>query len=142
MNTADATTWGNSADSWRPQKFLDIRHEVSAPMLEVAPRLHAAICQLCGGEGRVLQPPHPMSSLWLDAAFVVNYDQGCDEPWEEPHPSRGSWHVDGNFVHFLDSPEAGLFFIVLWGDVQLKAGPTYFAPDSVGHALCQCVQSH
>ena len=31
--------------------------------------------QLCGGEERVTQPPHPLSSLRLDAAFVVNYDQ-------------------------------------------------------------------
>ena len=120
----------------RPQKFLDIRHELSAPMRDVAPALHAAICQLCGGEQRVTQHPHPLSSLRLDAAFVVNYDQGSDQPWVEPHPSRGgSWHVDGDFVHYLDSPEAGLFFIVLWGDVELQQGPTYFSPDSIGHAL-------
>ena len=136
VDAAKPSTWGDPGDGWRPQKFLDIRHELSAPMRDVAPALHAAICQLCGGEQRVTQHPHPLSSLRLDAAFVVNYDQGSDQPWVEPHPSRGgSWHVDGDFVHYLDSPEAGLFFIVLWGDVELQQGPTYFSPDSIGHAL-------
>ena len=79
VNPADEATWGDAEDSWRPQKFLDIRHELSSPMQEAAPRLHAAINQLAGSG--VLQAPHPLSSLSLDAAFVVNYNQGWDKPW-------------------------------------------------------------
>jgi hypothetical protein len=136
VDTADPGTWGDPDTSWRPQRFLDLRHELSAPMAQAAPQLHSAICQLCGGEDRVVQWPDPLSSLKLDAAFNINYDQGADEPFVEPHPGLGgSWHVDGDFRHFLDSPEAGLFFIVLWGDVSYGAGPTYFAPDSIGPVL-------
>jgi hypothetical protein len=137
VDLADPSTWGDSSDSWRPQKFLDLRQELSAPMVDVAPALAGAICQLCGGADRVVQWPDPLSSLRLDAAFVVNYDQAADSPWVEPHPAdeTSAWHADGDFVHFLDSPEAGLFFIVLWGDVELQAGPTYFSPDSVAPLL-------
>jgi hypothetical protein len=137
VDIGDPHTWGDPNDSWRPQKFVDIRYKLSAPMVEAAPLLHAAICQLCGGADRVVQYPEPLSSLKLDAAFNINYDQGADRPWEEPHPADGvsSWHADGDFVHYLDSPEAGLFFIVLWGDVEQQAGPTYFSPDSVAPIL-------
>ena len=43
VDPAEPSTWGDPHDSWRPQKFLDIRHELSVPMRDAAPRLHAAI---------------------------------------------------------------------------------------------------
>ena len=43
--------------------------------------------------------------------------------------------MDGDFNHFLDAPEAGLFFIFLWNDIDYQAGPTYIAPDSIPHIL-------
>lgn len=33
--------------------------------------------------------------------------------WKEPLGAHGGWHVDGDFNHFLDAPEAGLFYIIL-----------------------------
>jgi hypothetical protein len=45
----------------------------------------------------------------------------------------GGWHVDGDFNHFVDSPEAGLQVFILWADVEYMAGPTYIAPDSPAH---------
>ena len=95
-------------------------------MADAAPLLHTAICQLVGGEKLV------RDELTLNAGFVVNYEQGADQPWEPPQSARGGWHVDGDFNQFLDSPEAGLFFILCYNDIELQAGPTYLAPDSIG----------
>lgn len=87
IDLADSSTWGER----------NVRAELSASMPEVAPRLHAAICQLCGGAGRVSNA----AGLMLDAGFVVNYDQGADQPvrprrslalpilFTSPHPNRG-----------------------------------------------------
>ena len=122
VDLADDSTWGE-----RNVRAPDL----SAPMAEVAPELHAAICQLCGGAERV----RAADELRLDAGFVVNYDQGADQPWRVPLGDHGGWHVDGDFNHFLDAPEAGLFFIFLWNDIDYQAGPTYIAPDSIPHVL-------
>ena len=45
--------------------------------------------------------------------------------------------MDGDFNHFLDAPEAGLFYIICYNDIEYQAGPTYFAPDSIPHVLEQ-----
>lgn len=138
IDLGDSTTWGER----------NVRASLSTSMHEVAPRLHAAICQLCGGADRVSHA----ADLTIDAGFVVNYDQGAGQPvschwivmpclreargvgphptptglerklqltwmtsmqWQEPLGAHGGWHVDGDFNHFLDAPEAGLFFIIL-----------------------------
>ena len=65
VDLEDSTTWGER----------NVRAELSASMQQVAPRLHAAICQLCGGADRVSNG----AGLMLDAGFVVNYDQGADQ---------------------------------------------------------------
>jgi hypothetical protein len=72
----------------------------------------------------------------LNAGFVVNYVNGADRPWTPPQDEQsgqllGGWHVDGDFNQFLDSAEAGLFFIICYNDIELRAGPTYLAPDSI-----------
>eukprot|EP01048_Picozoa_sp_COSAG05_P026903 COSAG05_NODE_7580_length_794_cov_0.955396_1_plen_100_part_10 len=66
--------------------------------------------------------------------------QRCKSPWVEPgfaneHQWKsggtcGGWHADGDFNHFVDSPEAGIQLFILWGDVGHKGGPTYIAPES------------
>ncbi len=66
VDLENSATWGER----------NVRAELSAAMREVAPRLHAAICQLCGGAERV----NNAADLRLDAGFVVNYDQGADQP--------------------------------------------------------------
>ena len=153
----DMATWGERS----------VRAEFSAAMSEAAPRLHAAICELCGVRYKHPSPTSAMFlrdclclqgaervtdavGLTLDAGFVVNYDQAHDQPWAEPlgahgkpqhrsSPRRnlisrgiserllaiaGGWHVDGDFNHFLDAPEAGLFYIICWNDIEYQAGAT------------------
>lgn len=66
VDLADSATWGERS----------VRAELSAEMRKIAPRLHAAICQLCGGAERVRNA----ADLKLDAGFVVNYDQGAEQP--------------------------------------------------------------
>lgn len=92
---------------------------------KVAPRAYHAICDLLGGEERVLQPCEFGNNLIV----VLN---NATTPWVPPSPASGGWHKDGDwFHHFLDSPEQALLAIVVWRDIEHKGGGTYFACDSV-----------
>jgi hypothetical protein len=66
VDLENSATWGER----------NVQAELSAAMRKVAPKLHTAICQLCGGAERVSDA----AGLTLDAGFVVNYDQGADQP--------------------------------------------------------------
>lgn len=91
-----------------------------------APKAWQAMCQLLGGEERIQQP-----SAWGDA-FIVNFRDGADRPWEGPSAQTRGWHKDGDFFrHFLDRPEQGLLPLVLWSDIEPQGGGTFFATDSV-----------
>lgn len=97
------------------------------PLAGIAPRVEAAIAQLCGGLERIELP------LQWGNGFIVNYGVGKDGPWVPPGPTGGGWHKDGeSFRHFLDSAEQALLTIALWDDVDHRGGPTYIACDSVG----------
>ncbi len=101
---------------------------------EVAPRAWDAICDLLGGEDRII-------NLWANDAkpgwsdgFIINFALGADTPWQPPSSEVGGWHKDGDFFrHFLDSPEQGLLTIVVWSDIYPKSGGTFVACDSVQH---------
>lgn len=97
------------------------------PVSEFAPKAWDAICDLMGGEDRI-----DMSRATWGDAFILNLHHGADEPYREPSPEAGGWHVDGDFFrHFLDSPEQGLLTIVIWSDILPRSGGTFVAPDSV-----------
>lgn len=94
-----------------------------------APKAWGAMCDLLGGEDRILDP----ESKWRDG-FVINFSRGSDKPWIPPSPEAGGWHKDGDwFRHFLNGPEQGLLTIVVWSDIEPQGGGTFVACDSVGH---------
>ncbi len=112
--------------TWREARVHFPQTE-SQPLVEIAPRVEAAIAQLCGGAERIVGP------LRWGNGFIANYGVGKDEPWEPPGPLLKGWHKDGeSFRHFLDSAEQALLTIALWDDVDHLGGPTYIACDSVG----------
>ena len=125
IDLTDACTWP------QPHCFLGqhMTERKELALSQFSPKLWTAVCQLVGGEERI-QPP-----LTVNDAFVVNFSLGSDQPWAEPIKRQGGWHVDGDFNQFIDSPEAGLFILMLFTDVQPHGGATYIAPDSIAHIL-------
>ncbi|MEE3264897.1 MAG: hypothetical protein VX290_18785 [Candidatus Latescibacterota bacterium] len=96
-------------------------------MKTFAPRAFETICDLSGGEERIAGDLH-----WGDG-FIINFNIGADQDWQEPSAEAPGWHKDGDwFRHFLDSPEQGLLSIVLWSDIAPRSGRTFIAPDSLG----------
>jgi len=127
----------DNPDTWlEPHCFLG-RHigtDRSVPMNEFSPKLWGAVCDLLGGEDRI--EPQPA----VTDGFVVNFNLGADQPWTEPI-EKGGWHVDGDFNQFIDSPESGLHYLMLWTDIELHGGATYIAPDSIPHILDQFLKN-
>jgi hypothetical protein len=95
---------------------------------ELAPRAWAAACELVGGEERLAGPTRIHDDL------VMNFDLCADLPWQQPSSTTGGWHIDGDFNHFLDSPEIGLLGIMLFTEVVDRGGPTWIANDSIAPA--------
>ena len=125
IDLTDACTWPQ-AHCFLGQHMTE-RKELA--LSQFSPKLWTAVCQLVGGEERI-QP-----SLTVNDAFVVNFSLGSDQPWTEPIKRQDGWHVDGDYNQFIDSPEAGLFILMLFSDVQPYGGATYIAPDSIAHIL-------
>lgn len=118
-------------DRHDPSTWTEVRiHMPTVNTVEVkqfSPMAWDAICDLLGGEERVLQP-----YKWGDG-FIMNLGVGADKPWMPPSAECPGWHKDGDFFrHFLDSPEQGLLTIVCWTDMVHTGGGTFIAPDSVG----------
>ena len=121
----DSTTWE------QPRVHLPSMNRVVIE--EVAPRAWDAICDLLGGEERIVNFWGDGKPGWSDG-FIINFGLGADQPWQPPSPEVGGWHKDGDFFrHFLDSPEQGLLTIVVWSDIYPKSGGTFVACDSVRH---------
>jgi hypothetical protein len=95
---------------------------------ELAPRAWAAACELVGGEERF------KAKTRINDDLVMNFDLCADLPWQEPSAATGAWHIDGDFNHFLDSPEIGLLGIMLFTEVVERGGPTWIANDSIAPA--------
>lgn len=101
------------------------RHE---PVKTFAPKAWAAICEVVGGEDRVLDE----AAVWNDALIVnLGTKEAEGKPWPHPKELYG-WHVDGDFfIHFLDSREQGLLVIPLFNDIVEHAGGTVICPESI-----------
>ncbi|VUC26390.1 unnamed protein product [Clonostachys rosea] len=94
---------------------------------EFAPKAWAAICELCGGEDRIL----PATSEWRDSLIVNLGDPNFEGIDVAPH-DLDNWHVDGDFfVHYLDSPEQALLVIPMFTDVVPRGGGTMICPDAI-----------
>lgn len=119
FSAADKSTWTTECTHMPEHKEI--------PVKTFAPRAWAAIAELLGGEDRISED----SATWNDA-FIVNLGTPETEgKWPCPDELQG-WHVDGDFfVHFLDSPEQGLFVIPLFSDIQEHGGGTMVCTDSV-----------
>ena len=126
----DPTTWE------QPRVHLPSMNRVLIE--DVAPRAWDAICDLLGGEDRIINLWGDGKPGWSDG-FIINFGLGADQPWQPPSPEVSGWHKDGDFFrHFLDSPEQGLLTIVVWSDIYPKSGGTFVACDSV-QARCTTV---
>ena len=112
-------------DTWE-RPIVHMPNESAALVKDFAPKAYGAICDLLGGEDRIVQPIR-----WWDG-YIVNFKLGADREWVPPSPEAGGWHKDGDFFwHFLDSPEQGLLVIVVWRDIEPQGGGTFIACDSI-----------
>lgn len=115
----DQSTWEQTSVHMPSHQPIDVK--------EFAPKVWDAVCDLLGGEERIVQP-----YVWGDG-FIVNLSEGATRPWQPASPQSPGWHKDGDFFrHFLDSPEQGLLTLVLWTEVRHQGGATFVAADSVG----------
>ncbi|PHH51137.1 hypothetical protein CFIMG_005147RA [Ceratocystis fimbriata CBS 114723] len=116
----------NDKSTWTRDK-IHMGGEKTFNAQEFAPKAWEAICELCGGEDRILE-----SAKWWQDALIVNLGSADKEGQPEaPHDLWG-WHVDGDFfVHYLDSPEQGLLAIPLFTDVAPGAGGTVICPEAM-----------
>lgn len=130
IDLTDACTW------LQPHCFLGqlMTKRKELALSQFSPKLWTAICQIVGREERIQLP------LIVNDAFVVNFSLGSDRPWTEPIECQDGWHADGDYIQFIGSPEAGLFILMLFSDVQLYGGTTYIAPDSIAHILGQLLR--
>ncbi|KAH8894986.1 hypothetical protein GQ53DRAFT_792789 [Thozetella sp. PMI_491] len=119
MSPDDKSTWTRLRTNMPSHNTFDAS--------EFAPRAWAAICELCGGEDRIVE----QSRVWRDS-LIVNL--GTAEGEGKPVPPHGleGWHVDGDFfIHFLDSPEQGLLVTPLFTDIVSEAGGTVICPEAI-----------
>lgn len=102
-------------------------HHVTFDAREFAPKAWAAICELCGGEDRVV----PETSEWRDSLIVNLGDPERAGLDTHPHDLT-NWHVDGDFFnHYLDSPEQALLVTPLFTDVVPRGGGTVICPEAI-----------
>ncbi|MBA3686492.1 MAG: phytanoyl-CoA dioxygenase family protein [Planctomycetes bacterium] len=130
FDPADRSTWPEG------HRFLATPADAPAPcpvaeLRDLAPKAWAAACQLLGGAERIEDP------VTVTGDLVMNFPMRPGTPSTPP----SGWHVDGDFNHFIDSPECGLLAIVLFSDVLPDGGPTWIAPDSIG-PICADVLAH
>lgn len=90
---------------------------------EIAPKLDTAIIQLLGGENRIKK-----DRCWGDGFVVAQPRNSCPDIKNDP---SYSFHKDGFFRHYLDSPEIGLLTLVLWTKVYKENGATAIFNDSI-----------
>ncbi|KAJ5122456.1 hypothetical protein N7476_005921 [Penicillium atrosanguineum] len=116
----------NDKSTWAAERIHMPDHKCE-PVKTFAPKAWAAMCQLLGGENRMMAH----SATWNDA-FIVNLGTAESEG-QVPSPTElDGWHADGDFfTHFLDSPEQGLLVIPLFTDIQEHAGGTMVCSDSI-----------
>jgi hypothetical protein len=62
--------------------------------------------------------------------FPITYPGIDDSSRWKWRTDRGSWHIDGEFVHFADSPEQAILQLVLLTDIGSKQSGTAIIPGS------------
>ena len=128
----------NDPSTW-VEGIIWMHHEKELPIHSLAPRAWDAIVAVVGGEARLEtkiwrapQGLYPVNSFNWSDAFIANFHNGVDRPWQPPSAQVGGWHkYGGYFRHFLDSPEQGLLTLVMWTDMRHQGGGTFIAPDSI-----------
>jgi hypothetical protein len=112
--------------TWKEPRIHLMEATLRPDLAQFSPRAWGAACDLLGGAERIQS-----FGNWGDA-FIFNFRDGADRPWEGPDTARTNWHVDGNwFRHFLDSPEQALLTFSVWSDIEHQGGGTFIAPDSI-----------
>lgn len=124
------STWHSEITHMPGQKYVSIK--------EFAPKAFYAICDLVGGEDRLVD----WCKSWSDA-FIVNLGRPDYNPTDKLDLRQlEMWHVDGDFfIHFLDSPEQALLVVPLFTDVPAKGGGTAICTDSIGLVAKHLVSS-
>ncbi|KAI0067549.1 hypothetical protein BV25DRAFT_1846593 [Artomyces pyxidatus] len=121
----------NDKSTWEEEKIHMPRHR-QIPTPEFMPKAWGAICELLGGEDRIDR------TLFESCGDSLIVNLGA-EKWKDKdiHPKDlGNWHIDGDwFTHFLDSGEQALEVLVLFNDIQPKAGGTWIAPDGMKNTI-------
>lgn len=120
LDASDPSTWRFSR--------LDIAGRERTPYAKLSPRLWATIDALVGGATRLETRSHAFSEY-----FILNLalDGTVSGPMD-----AAAWHFDApNPEARLDNIEPGLLLLLLFTDVEDNRGPTYIAPQSVGHAI-------
>ncbi|KAI0081287.1 hypothetical protein K474DRAFT_1636018 [Panus rudis PR-1116 ss-1] len=121
----------NDKSTWEKEKVHMPRHR-EIPTDQFMPNAWGAMCELLGGEDRIDK------TLFESCGDSLIVNLGSEE-WvdKEIHPKDlGNWHIDGDwFTHFLDSGEQGLTVIVLFNDIEPKAGGTYISPDGISNVV-------
>jgi hypothetical protein len=127
----DKSTW--------PTEKLNMPGHTSISTADFAPKAWAAICELVGGEDRIVD----WAKDWKDA-FIVNMGKPEYTP-DDPLDYRAldGWHNDGDFfIHFLDSPEQALLVIPLFTDIKPRGGGTAICTDGIKLIAQRLVYSH
>ncbi|EJT99151.1 hypothetical protein DACRYDRAFT_56762, partial [Dacryopinax primogenitus] len=93
-----------------------------------APLVYEACGDLLGGTDMIAA-----KSNYIGNGFICNLRSPDFDPDEITDPrDLTNWHVDGDwFRHFLDCECQALETLVLWSDVEARAGPTYVCPDGI-----------
>jgi len=132
----------NDPESWRALRLRSGNRAVATSgrpektylYSAYAPELWAAMCQLLGGEDRVI----PGKAFRGNGVYSLADPDVLAAPdparhWQAPLPPGGGWHVDGHeswFRHYLDSPEVALLVLILFRDSSRLGGATWYAPES------------
>ncbi|KAJ1306274.1 hypothetical protein OPQ81_010977 [Rhizoctonia solani] len=117
----------NDKSTWTQERIHQPWHR-KVPAKEVAPAAWGAICELLGGEERIVE----FCKEWRDS-MIVNLGAERWETEDIKPRELDNWHCDGDFfLHFLDSPEQALLVIPLYSDIKPRGGGTYIAEDSIG----------
>ncbi|KAJ9302013.1 hypothetical protein DTO271G3_879 [Paecilomyces variotii] len=121
INPNDKSTWHSETIHMPGEKYISIK--------EFAPKAHYAICELVGGEDRLVD----WCKSWSDA-FILNLGRADYNPADKLDLRQlEQWHVDGDFfIHFLDSPEQALLVVPLFTDIPEKGGGTAICTDGIG----------
>ncbi|ANB13500.1 hypothetical protein AWJ20_1794 [Sugiyamaella lignohabitans] len=131
LNPNDKESWHNPAVPEDPYGVkIHMPAQRTVKVSEFAPKAWGAICDLVGGEEKIVEE----TKYWRDN-FIVNLGHRPTDRAPDIDDPRAleNWHCDGDqFTHFLDSPDQGVVMTPIWSDeVKHLGGPTFLAPDSI-----------